>query len=291
MNKVWDINLPGGEDAVLLLHGLAGSPLEMRYLAHALNKKGFTIAVPHISGYGYGGTATDWRGWQESVSDIFERLQKDYRTVFVGGLCIGAVLALGLAAERGRNIAALSLLSTTLFYDGWALPWYRFLLPLGYYTPLRHIYSFRERDPYGLKNVALRRKVVRALHRGITATGATRISMNHIYQATCLIRHVVRRMSMIDTPALIIHAIDDDTSSVKSADFVARHIASTQIRKILLEDSYHIVTLDNDRDIVAHETCDFFRLNISRRELKEAGVDSRADFGAFDGNLSCATAV
>ena len=75
------------------------------------------------------------------------------------------MLALSLAAEKGRDIAALSLLSTTLFYDGWSVPWYRFLLPLGYYTPLRHLYAYHEREPYGLKNEAMRKRIARATSR------------------------------------------------------------------------------------------------------------------------------
>ena len=181
-----DINLTAGEDAVLLLHGLAASPLEMRYVAKALHRDGYSVHVPHLHGYGYGATATDSREWHGRVCAIFEQLQREYRTVSVGGLCIGAVLALSLAAEKGHAVTALSLLSTTLSYDGWSLPWYRFLLPLGYYTPLRHHYAYREREPYGLKNEALRKRIARATQQAaLTEAGAASVPMNHIYLAHC----------------------------------------------------------------------------------------------------------
>lgn len=257
-----DINLHGGEHAVLLLHGLASSPLEMRYVAKMLHRKGFSVAVPHIPGYGYGGSAGDWREWHHSALGSFEQLKRDYRTVSVSGLCIGAVLALSLAIEKSRDIAALSLLSTTLYYDGWSVPWYRFLLPLGYYTPLRHVYAYHEREPYGLKNEALRKRVARSMQQGITEVGAASIPMNHIYQATCMTRNVMRNIGAVKTPALVIHAIDDDTSSVKSVDFITRNIGSRSVRKILLDDSYHIVTMDNERETVASETSSFFIENI-----------------------------
>src|SRR6202171_117083 len=152
MSQTQDITLPGGGDAVLLLHGLAGCPLEMRYLAKALHKRGFSVIVPYLSGYGCSGRATDWQDWRNASLEILKRLKHDYRTVSVGGLCIGAVLAMSLAVEKSRDIVALSLLSTTLFYDGWSIPWYRFLLPLAYYTPLRHVYSYRERAAVGLRD-------------------------------------------------------------------------------------------------------------------------------------------
>jgi esterase/lipase len=48
------INLAAGDNVVLLLHGLAGSPLEMRYLADALHQQGLSVEVPHIRAMGTG---------------------------------------------------------------------------------------------------------------------------------------------------------------------------------------------------------------------------------------------
>ncbi|MET3124890.1 esterase/lipase [Oxalobacteraceae bacterium GrIS 2.11] len=46
------INLPGGSHAVLVLHGLMGNPLEMRFIGKQLQKAGFSVIVPLIVGYG-----------------------------------------------------------------------------------------------------------------------------------------------------------------------------------------------------------------------------------------------
>jgi len=256
------MNLAAGDDVVLLLHGLAGSPLEMRYLANALHKRGLSVEVPHIPGYGYGGPASHWRHWHAYTVGIVERLQRDYRTVSVGGLCIGAVLALSLAAEKRLEISALSLLSTTLFYDGWGLPWYRFLMPLGFFAPLRNHYSYREREPFGIKNPRLRERVASAMSNGFSEAGAARLSMNHLYQATRLIRHATRNMHVVTAPALVMHAIDDETASPKSAEFVVDRIGSSMVRKVFLGNSYHIITMDNEREVVARETREFFLQNI-----------------------------
>jgi len=266
-----DISLVAGEHAVLLLHGLVGSPLEMRYLATMLHRSGYSVHVPHIPGYGHGETATDWRKWHGYASAAFDKLKREYRTVSVSGLCVGAVLALSLAVEKSRDIAALSLLSTTLAYDGWSIPWYRFLLPLGYYTPLRYTYTYPEREPYGLKNELLRKRIALAMQQeSLTEIGASSIPMNHIYQTTRLIRHVKRNMHTVEAPALVVHAIDDDTASVKSADFVVDHIGSRDVRKVILNDSYHIVTMDNERELVARETRDFFREQIGSEPARKA---------------------
>jgi carboxylesterase len=48
----------------------------------------------------------------------------------------------------------------------------------------------------------------------------------------------------------------------ESAEFVVDRIGSSTVRKIFLDNSYHIITMDNDREQVALETGDFFLQNV-----------------------------
>lgn len=109
------------------------------------------------------------------------------------------------------------------------------------------------------------------MQQGFTDVGAASISMNHIYQATRMTRNVMRNIGAVATPALVIHAIDDDTSSVKSANFITRNIGSRTVRKIFLDNCYHIVTMDNEKETVARETGSFFIETIGK---ESAGVRS-----------------
>jgi carboxylesterase len=65
-------------------------------------------------------------------------------------------------------------------------------------------------------------------------------------------------MPRITAPALIIHAEEDEIASPRSAHFVAQHIGSAVVESIMLHDSYHMITVDNERDQVAHDTIRFF---------------------------------
>lgn len=251
--------------AALLIHGLSGNPLEMQYLAKRLRNAGLATFAPHFEGYGFGGRSDpfatgSWLEWRAQVLEHFDELARNYDSVCVSGLCIGAVLALDLAAERPGQVAALSLLATTLAYDGWSLPWYQLLAPLAYYTPLRYRYSYRERHPYGVKNEPLRRWIAREMSERTTSiAGASSLPITAVYQAKELIRHVKRTMPAVTAPALVIHAKEDDVASVKSAEFVLENIGSDDVDFVLLHDSYHIVTLDNEKHLVAGETVRFFR--------------------------------
>lgn len=265
------ITLTGGEHAVLLIHGLQSSPAEMQPLAKRLNQSGYTVHMPHIHGYGYehgddAHSVTHWEDWRAEVLAEFVELKQKHKSVAVGGLCIGAVLSLSIAAELRDDVAALSLLATTLYYDGWSIPWYRFLLPVGYYTPFRYIYSYREREPFGLKNVQLRKWVAREMsHKDSSMAGAAKLTLPAIHEAELLIKSVKKSLPHVTAPALIIHAVEDDISTPRSAQFVADNIGSKIVESILLHDSYHMLTIDNEREQVADHTLRFFGTALSNR--------------------------
>jgi len=254
----------GGEHAVLLLHGLQSNPAELQPLAKRLQQAGYTVHVPHIPGYGFihGDTprsVTTWQDWHAKALAEFLALKKQHTTVAVGGLCIGATLSMSIAAELGDEVAGLTLLATTLWYDGWSIPWYRFLRYIGYYSPFRYVYSYREREPFGLKNVQLRKWIAREMsHKDSTIVGASRLNLPAIQEAERMIQSVKASLPKITAPAIIIHAEEDDVASPRNARYVAEHIGSALVETVMLHNSYHMITVDNDRDQVAKETVRFF---------------------------------
>jgi len=168
---------------------------------------------------------------------------------------------MALALVRHRPAAqAVVLLSVTLAYDGWAIPWYRFLLGAAYYTPMRGGWRYREGAPFGLRNEALRAKIARAMQKdGFSEVGPSTISLPALHEASRLARSVRGFVRDIKNDCLIIHAIDDETANPNNAKFVSSHIGSAFLRSIYLDDSYHMITSDNEREIVAREVGVFLR--------------------------------
>jgi carboxylesterase len=275
-----NIELIGGEHAVLLIHGLQGTPIEMQSIAKRLHKAGYSVHVPHFKGYGYSGkdsthSMTPWRDWHNLVLHELRDMKRQYKTVSIGGLCIGAVLALSVAEEASAEISGLSLLATTLFYDGWSIPWYRFMLPLGYYTPFRHIYKYKGRQPFGIKNEKLQQWLIREVnHKASAIAAAANLSLPAIHEAELLIKSVKRNLHKVTSAALIIHAVEDDVSTPRSADFVVNHIGSNKVHKIMLHDSYHLITMDNERELVADETIKFFD-DLTGKRTPSLGIDDQ----------------
>jgi hypothetical protein len=131
---------------------------------------------------------------------------------------------------------------------------------LACHTPIRRRAKLHERFPYGLKNERLRARVVRAmLAEGSSAAGAEFVPLSGLHQAYRLSGSVRRNIGQVTAPSLVLHAIDDDVASTRNAEFVARNIRSSEVRTVLYRESYHILTMDNDKDAVADETIGFFR--------------------------------
>ncbi|WP_109480491.1 alpha/beta fold hydrolase [Paraburkholderia sp. C35] len=261
----------GDGHAVLMLHGLSSSPLELRYLARFLNDEGFTTCVPVLNGYTAGSPEQAMEHWLDAATREFDALAARHERVSICGLSIGAALALALVHRRPQA-QAVALLSLTLAYDGWAIPWYRFLLNWAYYSPLRSRYRYRESAPYGLRNDALRAKIARAMERDdFSEVGPSTISLPALHEASRLAATVRSQVRTIRNDCLIIHAIDDETSSPRNPRFVASEIESTFLRTIWLDDSYHMITSDNEREIVARETALFLRESEITSRTGDAG--------------------
>jgi carboxylesterase len=262
------IYMPGRNGrAIVLIHGLTGAPNELRFLAWFLNTHGFTVSCPRLANHGQPLRilkSTRWEEFYAGVSDAYTALKRDHEQVYAGGLSMGALLALALADEFQGGVAGVSCLSPTLFYDGWNVPWYHFLLPIGSRTPLRNFVYFKEKPPYGLKNERIRQKVhefyeTADIHemRDVGRYGYPYFPIRLLGELRRLVRHIEERLPSIHCPCQIIQARNDDMSSVRNAQHIFDNIGSVTKEIVYLEDSYHVVSADQERGKVAQSMVDF----------------------------------
>lgn len=254
---------PVPRPAVVLLHGLCGSALEVRLFGGVLREHGYHVTTPRIPGYGVESRrrtpTTGFESWIEAVTAEVQRLHSVHGPVHLCGVSLGATLGLAVAAHQLESLASLTLISTTLFFDGWNMTRWRFLLPLACYTPLGRLYRYRETSPYGVKNERVRAWIEAQLEDGeLSAAGAARIPMSRLREADRLIRYVKRSLPHVRVPLLMIHARDDDVASLANPRFVARRVGSAVVRQAVVDDSYHMIPLDNDRNLAALRTVQFF---------------------------------
>lgn len=258
---------------VLLLHGLGGTPTELTTLARVLGTEGATVSCPILAGHC--GTADDlrgttWRDWYASAEFALSELEARCGTVVVGGLSMGALIAARLARENAGRVGGLVMLAPTFRYDGWAIPWYRFLLPLIINTPIGRRYAFVESEPYGIKDERIRRKVVAAMRRGESAEAGLLATPSAALQQMWRLADEVRRgLPAIGQETLVIHPRDDDVASLWNAILVQKHLGG-RVECVVLEDSYHLVTVDRQRSFVARRCAEFVARVAAAREPASA---------------------
>jgi carboxylesterase len=265
--------LQGGSNCVLMLHGLGANALELQRLAKDLHASGFSVVIPCIEGYTHGTSSQPWSVWIDQVLEHIWKLEKEYATVSVVGLSMGAVLAMVAAQRHARPLAGLVLLSVSLAYDGWSMPWYRGLLEISAWLPFAKNYRMKESEPYGVKNEEMRALIKASLKsQEVTESGVGEIGYQLIKQGQFLMREARENAHAIDSSTLVIHAVDDEIVHIRNAEWVYRKISSEDKEIIYLGDSYHMITIDNERETVSQETIRF---------LKKS-VNSQLDKPAFD---------
>jgi len=260
--------LEEGKSLCFLIHGLTGTAKEMGSIGASLNKRGFSVAAPMMSGHNQSISVLKRKTWQELYNGIrreFLRYESSYESIFVGGLSFGALLGIMLAYEFPKKIRAINCFSPTLFFDGWATPKLKILLPLVYKTPLKYYFYLKEGYPYGVKNERLRSRIESFYKESdlfdyskVHLYGFPVIPVSNMYQNHLLAKRVMRILDKVNTPIQLLQAKDDDVTSPKNSYYIYDHIASKDKKIILLEDSYHIIIADQERDKVAEETISFF---------------------------------
>ncbi len=253
----------GGDTGILLIHGLGGTPIEMRFVAQGLARAGYTVLCCQLAGHC--GTADQLRRshraeWRASAEAALDRLRARCGTVLAGGLSMGALLALDLAQHRPDQIHGLVLFAPSFKLDGWAMDWKSsFLLPLVRPSPWRSNIYMKERAPYGIKDERIRAFVVGSMQSGdSSAAGVFSTPLHSFAHFSALSAEVRRKLGKITAPTLILHPREDDMASLENAVMIQNRLAGL-VELVVLDDSYHIITLDRQRHVVVDRTIAFVR--------------------------------
>ena len=218
--------------------------------------------VPSIPNYSFGTECGDWQDWVQNAEQYLWDLRPQYTTVSVVGLSMGATLTMALAQRE--SITSMVLLSTALAYDGWAIPWYSFLLNFASWLPFASRYRYAEAEPFGIKNPEMRAMVKRALQKDhISESGADYLPFKYVSEGRALIQEARKNVRLIDCPTLFIHAADDETVHMRNAEWAYDNIRSAAKEFIYLGDSYHMITVDNERETVNQETVRFLKKTVN----------------------------
>jgi carboxylesterase len=235
----------------LLLHGFTATPQELRGLGETLHAHGYTVSGVRIAGHATSVddlAHTSRRDWADSARAGLTELRRHCSTTVVIGLSMGSLLALELAHDHAAEVDGVVLLSTALWTSDRRLERMLPLLPLmrlaGALLPARWQRIAKPgrdiADPVARSaSPAYDTMPLRAL-----------VSLIDLQRAARAMVPAVRQ------PVLVLHARQDHTCPLDNVRFLQQRLP-TPPRVELLDNSFHVVSVDYDKDRVATAVAEF----------------------------------
>jgi len=230
----------GDDVGVLVLHGFTGSPQSVRYWAEGIAGAGRTVLVPRLPGHGT--TVSDLQesrpaDWVAEAEMSMRGLRERCRKVFVCGLSMGGGLTFDLAARFADDIDGIVTVNAIVYSDDWRAKLLRPILG---------------RLPLTVKGVA----------DDIAEPGRHELAYDKVptKAAASMLEYfdkIHARLGSVRCPALIMVSRQDHVVPTGNAAFIHDRIASADKEILWLERSYHVATLDYDRDLIVERTNEF----------------------------------
>ena len=238
--------LEGGSTGVLLVHGFTGSPQGLRLMGEHLNAAGATVVAPRLPGHG-----TSWQDlatktheeWSGTVEEAFDDLATRCDEVFVMGLSFGASLCIDLAARRRGRVAGLVLMASYVITKD----------PRRFFAPaIRFVLQSLPGVANDIADPQMRE------------IAYDRVPTKAAYSMLQFTRRARRALPSVTCPTLIIHSRQDHTAHPDNAKVIYDELGTNQKELVSLERSYHVITVDLERDEVYEKALSFMKEHSAR---------------------------
>ncbi len=228
----------GGPSGVLVLHGFTGNPASMRGVAEALAEVGFTVDLPLLPGHGTkieDMIPTGFDDWLGHAEAHYQALAESCQHVVVVGLSMGGALTAWLGSEHAE-IAGLVCINAVVS------------VPPGMREAVTEVLAS------GADRFA-----------GIGSDIADPDTVESAYAETPLAPLLTMfdaadnlgdRLGRITSPMLIVTSVQDHVVPPENSDLLAAQVAGP-VERLVCERSYHVVTMDYDKDVVIASVVDF----------------------------------
>jgi carboxylesterase len=219
------------------------SALEGRYPTWVTRVAGHATNVADLA-------ETSWLDWYASAEAGLHALRVAAPRTVVVGLSMGALLAMRLAIEHRDEVAGLGLLSPAVALKrGTVRRASRFLHALAALDARSSALRRRlARVRFAKDGSDISDTAVRATH-----PGYRQVPLRALLNLLLLQRVALRDAPRITQPVLVVHATHDHTCPVAAARTLYARLGSRDKRLVVLDDSFHVVTVDRERTRVARE--------------------------------------
>jgi carboxylesterase len=231
----------GRRTGVLLSHGFTGSPASMVPWGRHLAEQGFAVSVPRLPGHATRWpemNRTGWADWYGELDRAFDKLDANCDRVVVGGLSMGGALVLQLAAAKGTAVAGVMLVNAAVATnrkDVLALPVLKHVVPS--FPGIVNDIKKPGQDEHGYHRTPLK------------AAASMMVGWKSVRED----------LPSVTQPIIHFRSAEDHVVDPTSSQIIAGKVSSRDVRERVLENSYHVATLDYDAPVIFEESVEFIR--------------------------------
>lgn len=226
----------GNEIGILISHGFVGTPQSVSYLGEYLASEGFTVYGVRLSGHGTHYEDMErcsYQDWIKSIEDGFNFLQQHCREIFVIGQSMGGTLTLNLS-QKYKDIKGIMLINAAIN----SIP------PMERYKN-KHIPRFVQEGEPDIKS------------KNVHEISYLKAPVRSIHQLFALMSETKDKLLEVACPVLAFRSEEDHVVPPENTNYILSSIQS-EIKKVVpLYNSYHVATMDNDKELIA-EQCILF---------------------------------
>ena len=227
---------------VILVHGFTSSCHSMREMGEKLYEAGLDAAGILLPGHGT--TAQDmetrkWSEWYEALENTLKELGPRYKKVILCGQSMGGCLCLYASTFHSVN-GVITISSGIKLFD-----WKLYFLPIVKYF----VRFIKKHDGPDIKDPIAKAKEV---HYDL-------MPVKSIIELQFLLKKLRERIGYVTCPVLLIHARQDHTFDFKNQKMMFDSVGPASKKNVILENSYHVATVDHDKTVIHKETIEFIK--------------------------------
>jgi len=232
MNGAEPFFLRGNDTGVLLSHGFTGTTQSMRYLGEALNRAGYTVSAPRLPGHGISPAAmakSTAGQWIFALEDALDELRRTCARVFIGGLSMGGTLTLYMAAKHPDKITGAFPINACIHAD----------------NPDLAALAFERQAPPVIPGIGSDVKDPNSKELAYLEVPVP--AFKELFALLAVTRELLPR---VKCPTLIIQSREDHVVPPANGKTIASLVGARSVELLWLDQSYHVATIDNDKDLI-----------------------------------------